>query len=84
MSNDRLISAEQVMDRIGLKRTALYAAIRDGRFPRPLRVGVRATRWPESQIEDWIASRPLAASGPEDQNTSRLAEPSHYCKKRTP
>ena len=68
MSKDRLITAAEVMIRIGLKRTALYSLIRAGRFPRPIRIGVRATRWPESQIDHWIESRPLAASGPEDRN----------------
>ena len=66
-TDNRLLNAEEVMNRIGLKRTALYNLVRRGDFPRPLRIGVRATRWPSLQIDQWIESRPLAASGPEDQ-----------------
>ena len=31
--------------------------MRDGSFPEPLKVGVRAVRWRESEIEGWLAHR---------------------------
>ena len=29
-----------------------------GLSPEPLKIGVRAVRWPESEIEAWLAARP--------------------------
>ena len=34
--------------------------MRDGSFPEPLKVGVRAVRWRESEIEAWLETRPRA------------------------
>jgi len=28
--------------------------MRDGSFPEPLKVGVRAVRWRESEVEGWL------------------------------
>ena len=50
----------EVLARCGLSRSTLYRQMGEGAFPRPLRVGVRAVRWREAEIEDWLASRPRA------------------------
>ena len=59
---DRLLTRREVEVRAGLSRSSLYRLMRQGLFPEPIRVGVRAVRWPLSEIEAWIASR-LRASG---------------------
>ena len=61
---DRLMRREQVEQRTGLARTTIYRKMRDGSFPQPIRVGVRAVRWPSSEIEAWLASRPRATGEP--------------------
>ena len=60
-TNARLLRLREVLARCGLSRTTVYRQMGEGAFPRPLRVGVRAVRWRESEIEDWLASRPRAA-----------------------
>ena len=57
---DRLLTREQVQARCGIARTTVYRLMRSGLFPTPLRIGPRAVRWPESEIESWIAGRPRA------------------------
>ena len=58
--DDHLLRVNQVLARCGLSRSSLYRQMGEGAFPRPLRVGVRAVRWPESEIEAWLATRPRA------------------------
>jgi len=41
----------------GKKRSALYADIAEGKFPRPVKIGARAVGWLESEIVAWQASR---------------------------
>ena len=57
---DRMLRREEVQERTGLSRSAIYRLMREGDFPLPHRVGQRAVRWRESDLEAWLASRPLA------------------------
>ena len=57
---DHMLRREEVQKRTGLSRSAIYRLMREGDFPLPQRVGQRAVRWRESNIEAWLASRPLA------------------------
>ena len=57
---DRLMRREEVESRVGLKRSSIYREMRAGRFPLPIKVGPRAVRWPLTEIEAWLASRPRA------------------------
>ena len=58
--NDRLLRREEVEARTGLARSSIYRLMRLKRFPEPLRIGDRAVRWPASEIESWLDSRPRA------------------------
>ena len=58
--DDRLLTRTEVERRVGLKRSALYRLMRADEFPLPLRIGPRAVRWPSSEIEEWLSSRPRA------------------------
>ncbi len=44
----------------GLSRSSIYDMMDKGEFPRPIRIGKRAVAWPQSEIEAWLAERPLA------------------------
>ena len=57
---ERLLTRREVEARAGLSRSSLYRLMRQGMFPEPIRVGVRAVRWPSSEIEAWLSSRPRA------------------------
>lgn len=57
MSNERLIRLPQVENLTGLKRAHVYGLARLGKFPRPLKVGARASAWRESQVIAWIEDR---------------------------
>lgn len=55
-SSLRLIPLSQVIARVGYERTTIYALIKEGRFPRPVRAGKgRSSRWVLSEVEKHIA-----------------------------
>ena len=49
-SGKRVLRLSEVQARCGLSRSSVYRLLRNGSFPAPLKVGVRAVRWPESEI----------------------------------
>ena len=56
-SSLQLYRLPQVCALIGLRRSAIYAAIARGEFPQPLKIGKRASAWRRSDIEAWLESR---------------------------
>lgn len=55
--SDRLLRRREVEKRCGLATATIYRKMRDGTFPKPIKVGARAVRWHESEIEQWISER---------------------------
>lgn len=56
----RLLRRQEVEERCQLSRSTLYRMMREGEFPEPIKVGARAVRWPELEIEAWLSDRPRA------------------------
>lgn len=54
---DRLLRLPDVEALCGLRRSAIYAAMKSGRFPPCVKLGARAAAWPESEVQAWIAAR---------------------------
>lgn len=60
-NNDSILRRPQVEAMTGLSCSSIYAAMAEGSFPRPVRLGVRAVGWVESEITAWIESRITAS-----------------------
>jgi prophage regulatory protein len=43
-----------VKERTGLPRSTIYAYMKQGRFPAPIRLGQKAVGWLERDIQSWI------------------------------
>lgn len=56
-SGDCLLRISDVRKRVGLSRSQIYKLASEGKFPRQIRLGLRASGWLESEIEEWIAQR---------------------------
>lgn len=54
---DKLIRLPAVEDRTGLRKSTVYAGVRAGTFPAPVRLSARAVAWRESDIDRWISAR---------------------------
>ena len=50
-----------VLARTGRSRSSIYADIKAGRFPAPIKIGPRSIAWLDDDIDRWVASR-IAAS----------------------
>jgi len=57
-----LLRLPTVMLETGLSRSSICAAIKQGAFPRPVRIGKRAVAWRARDVEDWKATRREAPS----------------------
>lgn len=51
--------------RVGLKKPTIYALVAAGKFPKPVKLGMRASAWVVSEVQEWELSR---------INGSRLAQ----------
>ncbi|MBF5088863.1 MULTISPECIES: AlpA family phage regulatory protein [Sphingomonadales] len=50
----RLLRLPEVMARVGLRRSAIYQRMSEGRFPRSRSLGPKCAVWVEAEIEEWI------------------------------
>lgn len=51
---ERLLTARQVCETLGVSRATLYRLLNRGSLPKPLTVSLRAKRWKQSEIEQHI------------------------------
>lgn len=56
-----LLSLASVKAKTSRSRSAIYLAIKQGTFPKPIRIGARRIAFLEDEIDAWIASK-IAAS----------------------
>ena len=53
-----ILRRRQVEKRVGLTRSPLYARIKAGTFPKPIRLGnSRAVGWLEHEIDAWLTAQ---------------------------
>ena len=58
----RMLTARQVMERIQVTWPTLWAWSKKGKFPPPREVSVRKIMWVEKEVNEWLASRPVAGT----------------------
>lgn len=58
----RLRNRQEVERMVKMPRSTLYDRIKDGTFPKPIRVGKRSVRWFEDEILEWMETRARAGS----------------------
>jgi len=56
-SDDRLLRLSEVEQIVKLKKPTIYRLAREGKFPKPLKIGDRASRWSYNDIQKWIEER---------------------------
>lgn len=49
------LRVRDVADMTGLSRSTIYDRIREGRFPTPVRMGMRMSRWRSDEVREWLA-----------------------------
>lgn len=53
----RILRRAEVEQKTGFKRAHIYNLMKEGKFPKALRLGVRAVGWDSVEIDQWIAER---------------------------
>ena len=54
---NKILRMPEVKQRIGLSRSLIYLMVGRGEFPRPIKIGARASGWVEAEIDAWLAER---------------------------
>ncbi|MGH8419982.1 MAG: helix-turn-helix transcriptional regulator [Pseudomonas sp.] len=52
---DRFLRLEEVLHLTGLGRNTVYRRIREGTFPRQIRIGPNSVAWRQSEISQWMS-----------------------------
>lgn len=54
--NEKIIRLPQVKDMVGLGTTAIYDKMKNGDFPKQIKLG-RLSGWVESEVQAWIRAQ---------------------------
>ncbi|WP_084813532.1 helix-turn-helix transcriptional regulator [Desulfogranum japonicum] len=54
--NLRILRMDQVLERVGLGKSTIYERIKEGTFPRQIKLGQRAVGWLEHEVDAWLLS----------------------------
>ena len=57
---NRLLRLRTVTQITGLSRSEVYRRIAGGSFPKPVKIGPRASAWIESEVAAWVSERVTA------------------------
>lgn len=60
---DRILRLPEVKTITGFGRSSIYRLAKAGKFPKPIKLGERASGWHESEILRWIEERTTASRG---------------------
>jgi prophage regulatory protein len=63
MEQTVIIRLPELRKRIGLGRSSIYALVKQGSFPRPIRLSRRAVGWSLAEVEAWLQSRAAQREG---------------------
>lgn len=53
----RILRRPEVEAKTGFKRAHIYNLMKAGKFPKAMRLGVRAVGWDSVEIDQWITDR---------------------------
>jgi len=59
----RILRVRKVEEKTGLKKSSIYAMVKDGRFPEQIKLGPRASGWVEEEVDAWIDKQIAASRG---------------------
>ena len=61
----KILRIDETMARTGYSRTPLYARVLAGHFTRPVKLGRRASGWPEHEVDTLVAACVAGATATE-------------------
>lgn len=55
MASYKLLKAQAVADLTSMSRSHLHRLARDGKFPKPIKIGENRSAWLETDVQEWIS-----------------------------
>jgi prophage regulatory protein len=52
--HDKLLRRPEVEAITGLSRSTIYLWLKQGKFPKPVKIGARVVAWRDRHIADWM------------------------------
>lgn len=68
---NRFLRLTEVRSRTGLARSTIYAKVKLGLFPKPVKLGPFVAVWIEAEIESWLEARIAERDMPFTTRSSR-------------
>jgi len=62
-ASKRVYRISDVMNVVGLRRTAIAERVRAGDFPQPIVLGPRSKGWLVEEVNEWLAERAARRAG---------------------
>lgn len=59
--NVKILSRREVYEGLGVSTVTLWRMVRDGQFPKPIRISARRVGWSEESVRAWLTDRAEAA-----------------------
>lgn len=56
----QLLKINEVSALTRMSRSWVFARVKAGEFPAPIKISARSIAWPASDIEKWLVTRPRA------------------------
>lgn len=64
---ESLLCLPEVEAVVGMKKSKIYALLRQGKFPAPVRLGPRSVRWKSTDVQAWIDNLKTDVTGKEGE-----------------
>lgn len=61
MLADRYVRIKELSDMLGIGKSTIYRSIKDGKFPKQIKLTERTSVWRLSEVNDWIEERKKAS-----------------------
>ena len=55
MINSKLLKAKDVSELTSISRSHLHRLAREGKFPKPIKIGENRSAWLEADVLEWIS-----------------------------
>ena len=56
MADQELLKLKEVLKIVPVSKTTWYLGVKEGRYPQPVKIGLKAVAWRKQDIDDYINS----------------------------
>ena len=52
--SEKFLRLPQVMEAVGLKKSSIWNGVKEGKFPKQIKLSPKVSVWKKSDIDNWI------------------------------